>query len=63
MPYREYAGESTIYAQVPKTIKDRLDDIRAFLGERYERRALIEIIEDYAKRHKVPAIKRKKSGQ
>jgi hypothetical protein len=54
VPRPEYDKTPKIYAQVTQEEKDLLEDIRAFHGFKHERQALLFLIEEYHKRHKVP---------
>lgn len=60
VPRSEYDKLPKVYAEVPQAVKDKLDDIRAHIGAKHEREALIEAVEDYHKRHGVQANKRRK---
>lgn len=62
VPRAEYDKLPKVYAEVPQDLKDKLDDIRAYIGAKHEREALIEAVEDYHKRHNVPPNKRRKKS-
>jgi hypothetical protein len=54
VPRPEYDKNPKIYAEVEKVYKDKLEDIRAFLGFKFDRDVLKHLIDDFHKRNKVP---------